>query len=814
MKNLYLIILLCLFHGYILAQTPTGNGQIKGKVIDSAGKKPLDFITISLKNDKKVAVKTALTKADGTFILSKLAGGNYTLDVVAVGYKPKTTTLNVNAEGVTDAGVLAISSSSQQLKEVSVTAVRPLVQQEVDRISYDVQADPESKSLNVLDLMRKVPLLSLDAEENIKMKGSGDYKILINGKPSTMVARNPKDVFKAMPASSIQKIEVITTPPAKYDAEGLTGIINIITNKKVDNGYNGSINVRGSYPSGGPGGGGSFTMKQGKFGLSSYLGSGVFRQPETENFNNRFTTGDAATNLFQNGTNKSNGYYGYFNTELSFEIDTLNLITGEVGLNKGNFDNTNNQISQLTNTTNALLQGYRLANNGNSDWQGIDLSLNYQLGFKNKKERILTFSYKFSNSMEGSLNQLDISDAFQYAIPNYRQTNKEKPVEQTIQADYVHPVGKSFRIEGGVKAILRDNNSDFQYLNFDNGSSQYIIDPARSNQYTNNQDVYGAYNTYQYNAKNWSVKAGLRLEKTIVNADFISQAAKLDRDYTNLLPSVSLNRKFKDMSSVNVGFSQRIQRPNIWNLNPFVDRSNPNFISTGNPDLLPVLNNNIEFGYSKFKKGSINLSMSYSFANNTIQRVSLFDAQTQITSSTYQNIGKNKSLGGNFNGNYPLTKEWNISVNGNMRYIWIEGIVGNVLEKNSGLNGYFSANTSYKLKKEWRISASAFYSSPYIMLQGKGNSWFNSNLSATKDVIKDKLSLSAYVSNPFSKYRSFSNETAGVNFTQSNINQQYYRNFNLSLNYKFGKLKEGIKKNERGIKNDDSSGGGGAKTGS
>ncbi|MBE7176407.1 MAG: TonB-dependent receptor [Mucilaginibacter polytrichastri] len=808
---LTLTLFLSLFGFAAFAQAPAGTGSIKGRVIDSATKKPLDFVTISLKDDKKNALKTALTDVAGNFVIGKLAAGKYEVDVVSIGYKGTTVPVTVTEGGTSDLGSISIGATSQQLKEVSVVAVKPLVTQEVDRIAYDVQADPESKSLTALDLMRKVPLLSVDAEDNIKMKGSGDYKILINGKPSSMVARNPSDVFKTMPASSIQKIEVITTPPAKYDAEGIAGIINIITNKNADNGFNGNVSVRARFPAGGPGGGANITFKQGKFGLSSYMGYGNFNQPRTINTSDRFAQGAVPTALFQTGNNESHGNYSYLGTELSFEIDTLNLITAEFNPNLGRFNNDQQQVSRLLDAQNQLQQGYSLFNDMRSTWKGIDLGVNYQLGFKSNKDRLLTFSYKYSNSGEDSRNNLRVRDAVDYPVPDYMQFNDQAQIEQTIQADYVHPL-KKVKIEGGVKAILRDNKSDFEFNTYDAGGAP-VLDPARSNNYTNNQDIYGVYNTYQYSIKSWSFKAGARLEYTVVNADFISQEAKLDRNYSNLIPSISINRKFKDMSSVNVGFTQRIQRPGIWNLNPFVDRANPNFISTGNPDLNPVLNNNVEFGYSKFKKGSINLSMSYSFANNTIQQVSSFDPATQITTSSYQNIGKDKSLGGNINVNYPLNKDWNLTLGGRMNYVWIQGVVDGVIAKNEGFNGYLFGNTSYKLKGDWRLGAQFSYSSPFIRLQGQSNAWIYSSLSLAKDVIKDKLTISGYVNNPYAKYYDFRNSTSGLNFNQSSLSQTYYRNFSFSASYKFGRLKGSIKKNERGINNDDSTGGGGAKTG-
>src|ERR1700761_3436954 len=280
MKKLVLIVL-CLCCYFLTNAQNRKPITIKGTLIDSATNTPLGYATVSIINPTtKQPLKSSLSKDDGTFEFNDIAARAYKPSVTSLGYKAKT--INITGKDVmTDVGKVIMSPSSNGLSEVNITADKPLIKQEVDRISYDIQADPESKVLNVLDMLRKGPLISLDADDNILLKGSGDYKILINGKPSSLVVHSPKDIFRSMPASSIQKIEVITTPPAKYDSEGLAGIINIITNKKVDNGYNGGININDRFPIGGPGMGGSFTYKNGKFGAASYFGLNQYDQPQT-----------------------------------------------------------------------------------------------------------------------------------------------------------------------------------------------------------------------------------------------------------------------------------------------------------------------------------------------------------------------------------------------------------------------------------------------------------------------------------------------------------------------------------------------------
>jgi hypothetical protein len=811
MRALYIFIcLVCFTSLQTSAQVSTETSSIKGIVIDSASQKGQDYITAALKKEN-VTIKTALSKSDGSFLIEKVTPGNYTLVVVAMGFSSKSIPVVVSTAKVYDLGKITLTSQSKNLSEVSVTATKPIIKQDIDRITYDMQADPESKVNTVLDMMRKIPLLSVDAEDNIKLKGSGSYKILINGKPSSLVARNPSDVFKSMPAANIEKIEVITTPPAKYDSEGLAGIINIITKKNIDAGYNGSLNYRHTFPTGGPGGSGSITVKQGKLGLSAYGGLNQYKNPATTYRNSRTTTGTEnilPTQLNQDGTSRYDNNFGYFSTELSYEIDTLNLITGEFSFNKSK----NNSFSDLGSM---LLQGdspyqsYTSKNASDNEWKGYDISVNYQKGFKSNKNRLLTLSYKASNSSNGQVSNYTLSDRFNYSpelFPNYNQYNDGKSNEQTIQADYVHPVGKKLNIEGGLKAILRDNGSVFEYQG-QNAAGEYVVDPLRTNNFDNQQNVYGAYNSYQYNLTNWGFKAGVRVELTTIDADFVSQSTELDKNFFNVIPSLSINRKFKDMSSLNFGYTQRIERPGIWELNPFVDRS-PNFESTGNPDLQPVLNNSFDLNYTRFKKGSINVGLNYSFANNTIQYVSTYFPEDEITRTTFVNTGKDRKFGTNFNISYPFTPALNLTLGGNMNYIWLEGFVNGENVKNDGLQGYVYGYMSYKHKTGWRLGGNFSYNSSWITLQGSSKAMLYTSFSLGKDIIKDKLTFSGSVSNPFTKFQAWENDTEGLNFRQHTYSENYSRRFNLSLNWRFGKLKESIKKNQRGISNDDVKSGG------
>ncbi|MBW4891257.1 TonB-dependent receptor [Mucilaginibacter sp. HMF5004] len=801
------------------AQSAPSKYGIKGIVIDSVTNQPLGFTTVALKDAvTKQPVKTALTKDNGSFEFANLANKTYTITFVYVSYRAKIISVPAfkQPDEAIDLGKVTISPSSGQLKEVSINEAKPLIKQEVDRIAYDVQADPEIKAQSVLDMIRKVPLLSVDANDNIKLKGSGNYKILINGKESALMAKSPSDVLKSMPATNIEKIEVITTPPAKYDAEGLTGIINIITKKNADQGYNGSVNGRANSVFG-PGINLNLTMKQGKFGLAGFIGYGSSGTNPNYFGNSQIFLKNGAA-LTQEGSNSYSGHNTYGNAELSYEIDSLNLITGSYQFYGGSGNQMATQFTKQINGVGVLDQQYALDNSGYNNFHGLDASVNYQMGFKKKKDQLLTLSYKYSYSPNAQFNDNVISNTYKYGQRNYQQYNESGNKEHTIQLDYVQPVNKKINIEAGGKAILRNNYSDFTTKTQNTTTNEYELTTDQSNNFDYNQDVYSLYNSYQLKFEKWTAKAGLRIEHTETNARFSSIGTPVTSNYDNLIPSLSVQHNFKS-SSVTFGFTQRIQRPGIYQLNPFVDKSNPKFINTGNPDLKPELNNTFELNFSSFSKNSITAGLSYAFSDNSIQNVSIRSTQIvngvtdTITTTTFQNLGSNKTLGLNLNTNLSPVKGLNISINAQLTHLWLKGTYNGNLYSNDGFGGNVFLNTGYKFKSGYRIGFNGGYFYGDVTLQGRNGDYMYNSYVVGKDFLKNnKATISLVANNPYRKYFNQKSYTNTADFNQSSYYKGPYQSFAVRFNYRFGKLNSDIKKNQRGINNDDTKGGGGNKT--
>jgi hypothetical protein len=802
MKKFILTAICGCITSFAFSQAPA-TGLLKGLVTDSATQKPLSYITLSLKDSTlQQTIKSGLTKTDGSFELSQLPLKTYRLLLVAIGYQTKTIVVPAFDSKVIDLGNIKLAATSSELKAVGVTAARPLVKQEIDRLSYDVQADPDSKALTAMDMMRRVPLLTVDGDDNIQLQGSGSYRIFINGKPSALLASSPKDVLRTMPANTIQKIEVITTPPSKYDSEGLAGIINIITFKTTTNGYNGTLSTRYNYPYG-PSLSGTGTSKSNKFGASAFFGVG--RQTTTrvtaDNFRQTFDPlqPGTVTSLFTQQVSMANGgNYGYGGSEMSYEIDSLNLLTGNINYSRGVFKQEYARNTQFSNA--AINQAYLLLSNGGNNWEGIDAGINYQLGFKHKKEQLLTLSYRYSYYLNGQNADILAVNRVKYTNPDYDQQNDAGAREHTFQLDYVHPV-KKLTIEGGTKAILRSNFSEASgRLLLAQG---YTDDPNRRNDFDYSQDVYSIYNSYQLKTAKWTFKAGARLEHTRINANFITNNTPLVMNYTNAVPSLSAMRTLPNNQSLVFGYTTRLERPYIQQLNPFIDRTNVQYISTGNPNLRPVTSQLIEVTHTKTGKGTLSNKLSYMYTGNSI--VPVLSVVNDTSKNTYANAGNVKILRWNISGNYAITNKLNLNFNSGLFYVWVDGPYNGRFYSNQGIRTNTFANATYKPSDTWTFGASGGYNRRYILLQGSSNDYVYSSISTSKTFLNKKATITAVINNPYQKNYAFTQYSDTPDFYQSNTSNQIYRTFNISFSYKFGRLSSDIKKNQRNINNDDKS---------
>ena len=830
-KLLYLVLVLMMTVPLCAQNQNAADYTIKGQVVDSLSNETVPYATLSiaLANAPQKAIKLLACDDDGKFTTTLKQPGTYIMSMQSLGKLPavKRFTLSEGKNSL-NLGKLFMNDDTQQINEVTVVAQKPLVTVEVDKITYSLDDDPEAKTNNALEMFRKVPMITVDGEDKIQLKGSSNYKIYMNGKPSNLLSgENASDVLKSMPASSIKNIEVITDPGSKYDAEGVGGIINIITSKNAMQGYTGTVRANAS-TLGSFGGGGYVSLKVGNLGLTANYGYNNRNSPWNDSHSERETDEDRLaegrpTKLIEDGRSKYKGPFQYGYLEASYEIDTLNLISVGANLFRGKSKN----LSELDAVLNPLGDEfnsspiYKFHRNSVSEgtFGSTDLNVDYQHS-TSKKDELLTVSYRFSQSPNDSESNTELSDVVNYYLSNEYpkwNINDASTIEHTGQIDYTTPLFNKQTLEAGVKYINRQNKSNTLEQIY-NDSTKMWEDHSRDNsQFRHTQHIYSAYLGYLIRLNKFGIKAGVRAEGTSLKAEF---ARKPDMDfstnYFDVVPNATLTYQIDMSTQIRLGYNMRIQRPGIWYLNPYINDVDPQNISQGNPNLDSEKSNNVNLNFSKFtQKFSINASLSYTFVNNPIERYSFTadfpadDPRSQYNGAmwnTYDNIGKKQQVGMFLYGNWSPTTWFRIYMNGGLDYTDLKAPTLDL--KKDGVSGRVFAGTQFTLPKDFRINLNGGYFSPWIMLQGKQSPFYFAGLNVSKDFLKKKLSVSVGANNPFWKTMKMEMTTNGEGFRNVSTNWRSAREFRFSISYRFGTMKGQIKKVRRGISNDDSKGGG------
>ena len=815
-----LLLIMLVVSSLVAAQNAAPTFQIKGVLLDSLTQEGEPYATIKIvkKEAPANALKMLVTDMKGKFQEKVPGTGNFVMTISSIGRNTIVKDFTVKAgEKLVDFGTLYITDASNELGQVEVVAQKPLVKADIDKIEYNVQDDPDSKSNSVLEMLRKVPLVTVDGEDNIKVNGSSSFKVYVNGKPNNMMSNNPTEVLKSMPANSIKHIEVITNPGPKYDAEGVGGILNIVTVGSGLEGYTATFS--GNVSNMGAGGGLFGTVKSGKLTVSARYNYNYNDRPRSYSGGNRRTVGDiteGSSDLDYDGSSKGHGNFQSGSMEASYEIDTLRLVSMSFGLWGGGNNSTsiNNTLATAPGTSNEL---YRYVSDGRSksSWYSIDGGVDYQRMF-HVKDRMFTLSYKINTSPQTSDSYSTYNDMhaatdwedFLKRLYDLNNDGSQNTTEHTFQADYTTPIGKIHTLEAGAKYILRDNSSeDDRYERQIGTTGDYVLDEEHSSHYKHQNDILAAYMGYGLRVKKISGRLGVRYEHTKQEVKYLlGKGDNFNKNFDDVVPSASIGYKLTDMSNLRFGYNMRIYRPGIWYLNPYLNDSNPTNISQGNSHLDSEKSHSFNLSYSNFtQKFNINLSARYSFTNNSIEQVTEQVKDTEIAGlqnptgkevlySTYQNIGKsrNASLSGYVNWN--ATSNTRIYANLYGNYTYMEGAYGGAQQS---------------LPHDWRISLNVYGQTPWIMLQGKGSSFFDYGLSVNKSFLNKRLTLSAFASNFFKKYTSPTSSIEGVGFTQDSWNRYTRQRFGVSVSYRIGELKASVKKAARTISNDDVKSGGG-----
>lgn len=783
-----------------MAQNTTSY-TLEGRVVEASTDNSIGYATVALLRADSTVVTAAAADAVGDFKLSTKEAGTYTLQISSVGY----TTLNRSVEIVeerTKLGKVALEQGVD-IKEVVVAVQKPLIVADDEKLAYSVEDDPDAATSQLVDIMRKVPQLSVDAEGNVLLNGQSDYKVLVNGRSSSMMSKNFKTVIESMPAGSVKKIEVITNPSTKYEAEGVGGIINIITNRKVAGGYNGNVNLSGSnhyFLNGNA----YFAAQAGKFSISAsaYVQGMKSRLTHRgEGFREVFN--DPTMHLMTSSTGMKYGgrYLGaYFNA--SYEIDTMNLITLEGGYHNGTNKGIADSKTEVFSIDNERVVAYDNTWESGYKYNSYWASANYQHRF-NREEHTLTLSYEMDLSPDKEDQLYDVLNTFNYPTSARRNLGDNGSFDNTVQIDYFNPINKMHSIEAGSKYIYRRYTNESQTLLRDEATGEFAVAPdyPRSDMnYT--QNILALYAGYHVKGKKLSGRVGARMEQAW--SDVVVRTEKEDIAYDpslfNVIPYASANYRPNDANTLSLSYTQRLSRPSLWNMNPYRNES-PLSVSYGNPDLDATIAHSVALSWRRFSSSwNVSLGTTGSFSNNAVSSYTF--VEDGVTHSTYGNIAKRQVYGLNGTIGYRSGVKFNVQLSGQGGYNVIKAPTLNLA--NDGFTYNVSLYASAALWKDATIYCNGYaYRFGVDLENSYKQTYFSYGLGLRQQLFKKRLTLSFTASNPFTSKMKLTSVTETNSYRSENTSWQTPRQFSFSIGYRFGKTQVNVKSTNRSIQNDD-----------
>ena len=792
-----------------IAQTAThdNNFRITGVLCDSTTHQPEGFATVRLlQSPSMTPVKVAVTQADGSFSLNAPKAGNYVLELISLGKQPiKRPIQFTTASQVILTDTLYIKEYDSTLGAATVTAQRPLVKAEIDKMTYSMADDPDAKNNTLLEMLRKVPMVTVDGEDNIKVNGNSSFKVYVDGKPNAMMSANPSMIFKAYPASAIKKIEVITNPGAKYDAEGVAGVLNIVTNmQSTTQGYtltlNGSVNNRGEM-------GSAFAMAQfGKFMLSAHYGTGYNKQPHNTVDTERELFEEPLYHLLQSHTDsKGHGVFQFGNLEASYEFSPKDLLSVSAGIHGWHGKNTNTSFNHMYNDAGELAYSYRVNSRTRSVYQDIEASTDYQHTFKNEGQ--LTFSYRYNTSPQ-TTQVWTINDELNHApagLLDLASDPDRRSYEHTGQADFTTALDKQkhHTLSLGVKYIYRINRSNNRDLSREAGSEGNLtFDESRSLRYRHRGDIAAAYMEYNLKQGNWSTMVGNRYEYYKVRATYPD--GKQDAFSTSLsdwVPSLTVGYSLKPTMLLKAGYNLRISRPDISYLSPYRESHTPEAVKYGNPDLGSEKGHNLNLTFSTFgPKLTLNASLTYAFSNNGMVEYNF--AKDGVTYTTYGGFQHSKVTTLSTFINWMIINGTSLNVNASVNYADYKAKV--IGSHNSGFSTSIWGGLQQTLPWKLKLGLWAGGNTKDVTLQGSSAGFFFYTFNLSRNFCKeDRLSINLQAGNFIGRYRHFRNSVTTSQMRWLTDSRHDFMRFGIGIGYRFGSLKASVKKASRTIENDD-----------
>ena len=773
---------------------------VKGLLMDETLGESEPFATVRVfkagKTEKPVAM--FLTDENGQFSQEVKGKGRFDIVFSSVGKEDLKKTIELEGKGVLNLDTLYIKESATMLKGVEIVAQKPLVKMDVDKMSYNVAEDEDAKAYTVLDMLRKVPMVTVDGQDNITVNGSSSFKVYVDGLPNVMFSSNPSMVFKSMPATAVKSIEVVTNPGAKYDAEGAAGILNIVMNKQNPqaaqsmNGYNGT--VRASVGNKQLGGSVFINGQQGKFSYSANVMTS-YNKPGNTTTETEQVQENGATQLLTS-ENDLKTPFTMGNLTLGYQIDSMSVLNLTAQVNSMNIKTTGTSLTTLSGYGNDFSYGSTTEmKNKRTSFSG---SLDYQRFFNqdHTKSLALTYQLNYSPAKTEMTNNFNVVSDYIDLTDRYSDS-KNNTTSHTFQVDYTTPIGKGQTLSLGGKLQLHDATADSKYY------LKGIYDPTSSSDYEYKNSILAGYGEYAGNFNKLGVKAGLRYEYTWQDVEYhLGNGEDFKKTYGTLVPTASLQYTLSQGSNLGLTYNMRISRPGITYLNPYVDKTNPIALTYGNPELDVEKSHNFSLVYNLFNpKLMVNLNLHHNFMDNAIAQYSFYDSNN-LLNTTYGNVVKSHQTGLSGYVNYLATKNTRLFFNGGLNYTDMRSDV--LAQSNSGWTANAMIGLQQTLPWDLKLSAFAITSTKSYSLQGWNGGFNLLTGSLSKSLLKDKLTLSVSGVVGLNKGGKLNIESrsSGKDFTShTNVKVPIY-GVTFTVSYTFGNSKIRAKQHTNRVQDD------------
>jgi outer membrane receptor protein involved in Fe transport len=779
-----------LFTTLLLSINAQQKGSYTGKLVDQKSKTSIPYSKIFILNPVDSTLITGgLTDEKGNFNITPVKFGDYIVKITAFGFKTlyiPDLTIDSKNSSIT-AGDIELSEDIELLNTVEVLAEETEMQTAIDKKIFNVEKQITATGGTALDALQNVPSITVDMDGNVSLRGSANVTVLIDGRPSSITGGDRSGVLETIPASSIQNIEIITNPSAKYDPDGMSGIINIVLKKNKLKGINGNIeagigtgvNYNGSL---------NLAYRNEKFNI--YGGYSINHYAGYRNFNQTTETwSDLGYNkLIQSRSGDHLKHSNLIKFGTDFYLNDKNTLGFGVTGNIADNNRTGDMIYKSYDST-KLNNTWRRLTDDPQFRQGGDVKIFYEKKFVKKNQKLTAdANYSIGESLsEGFYSEDSLSNNGQTTFPNFLKQTNTTPTEYSksnFQVDYFYPI-RNGKIETGLKSSFRTNNQSFSQNTFNSTINDYQEDTLLTNTFNYAEQVHGAYFIYGLYLDKIKFQIGLRAEQVFVDTDIKEDTLEYKNDYFSLYPSAHIKKPLGNNKELSLSYSRRVNRPRSHSLNPFPKYTDPLNLRRGNPYLNPEYINSVEFGYSSYgKKLTLNGSLYYRYMTDMIQRVKTIE-DNLVSVTSWGNLDEGHFLGLEAVVIYKPKKWWRIMISTNLSQNYLKS--DDVELNNSGFSYTAHLSQTFSLKNNWSIQHTGFFNSPRILSQGKTVAMYATDLAVKKSILKKKLTFSLRVSDIFNTRR-FALEVGEdqVFKTESEWKWESRRLF-FAVSYKFGK---------------------------